>query len=102
LHKSWLHSIKWFFAVFGGVPKDVWGDAIGFSIPTGLTKEFLSHIAERAISIPPKTAKNRVTPLHPLAGKDLRKIRPFPRPMFIKHMGSSQELGITEGKCATP
>ena len=34
-----------------------------------------------------------VTPLHPLAGKDLRKIRPFPRPMFIKHQNTA-DAGI--------
>jgi hypothetical protein len=47
-----------FFAVFSGVPKDVWGDAIGFSIPTGLTRGFVT-IAEQATSIPPKTSRNQ-------------------------------------------
>jgi hypothetical protein len=30
------NGVTGFFAVFSGIPKDAWGDAIGFSIPTGL------------------------------------------------------------------
>ena len=30
------NGVTRFFAVFSGIPKDAWGDAIGFSIPTGL------------------------------------------------------------------